>query len=303
MGIPELLQRLGPLVEQQDIFRVAAGKRLGVDGHVWLHQLAYRYAESIVVHGDYRPLACAFLKQAKSIKTRGIDLYFVFDGDVTPAKAHTDLERQEIRMKALEKILREGENPSQQSVRGAVTVGWVAVSAVIAKLREDGIAFVVAPNEADGQLSLMSKQNQVYGCCTVDRDFIVHGIDVIFFDVNWNTGQCKMYERRRVTELYGCASHLPRCEEPFLKLLQLCGPEVLTAYALAAGCDYGTKVAGVGPAKAVLCLQSLLDEHGPAVFENPSDVVEPLSLALKRISPGVLTASFIPWHHTDSFPL
>lgn len=82
-----------------------AGNALGVDWHVWLHQLAYAHAEDIIVRRDYLPLAKAFLQQAQSIMGQGVQLLFVFDGDPTRAKRVTDMARQQRRQRAYNALL------------------------------------------------------------------------------------------------------------------------------------------------------------------------------------------------------
>jgi len=79
MGLKDLLPELGPLVCMSNIYAVARGRRVDVDGHVWLHQLAYAHAQSIALDRVYQPLAINFLQQAHVALGRGLELLFVFD--------------------------------------------------------------------------------------------------------------------------------------------------------------------------------------------------------------------------------
>ena len=49
MGVPGLLKQVNPLLTKENIYNLCRGKALGVDGHVWLHQLAMASGQSIVV--------------------------------------------------------------------------------------------------------------------------------------------------------------------------------------------------------------------------------------------------------------
>ena len=284
MGIPGLLKQVGPLIKKENLFSIARGRRLGVDGHVWLHQLAYAFAQCIVVDKDYQPLARQFLQQALFAQSHGVSLVFVFDGAPTPAKRETDQARQVRRAKALAK-LQLGLEPDANTLRAAVGLGWPAVEAVIGLLRQYGIPYIVAPYEADVQLALLCEESMVWGVTTVDSDFILHGMKNIFFKVNWRTGRCHLYSR----ELLERPDEWPRTAEvdsPLLNLVRLAGVEVLLLFGLIVGCDYGTKVPGIGGKKGALCLVELCDACGPDILTEAAEAVAPLSEILQDHAPG-----------------
>ena len=118
MGVQALLKHLGPLIPRSNIYTKARGKRIGIDGHVWLHQLAYQFAEDIVVRGDYTSLA--FLQLSIVALGQGVELLFVFDGAPTPAKRQTD--QAPGRIALLEKLMdAAAEAIGEESAMGILT--------------------------------------------------------------------------------------------------------------------------------------------------------------------------------------
>ena len=75
---------------------------------------------------------------------------------------------------------------------------------------------------------------------------------------------------------------------PFLEALREGGLAVLTAYALAVGCDYGTKVKDIGPKTAVKCIERVISDHGKAPFENNSfdQLIDLLAAKMSAKAPG-----------------
>eukprot|EP00873_Tetraselmis_striata_P011890 jgi/Tetstr1/432154/TSEL_021611.t1 len=135
MGIPSLLKLVNPICEKTNLYALARGRRLGIDGHVWLHQLGYHHAQSLVLDKEYEPLAKHFLQQAQTVLGRGVDLLFVFDGAPMPAKRQTDAARQVNRAKAFAEVQYDGAEADPKMLRAAVTLGWPAVKAAISELR------------------------------------------------------------------------------------------------------------------------------------------------------------------------
>ena len=272
MGIPGLLKHVNSVCKRENIYYLCRGKRLGIDGHVWLHTLAYSSAQSIVVDKNFRPLAQAFLQQCFMVQGHGVELIFVFDGAPTPAKQVTDQGRQARRAKAVAQLHLD-QDPDPKTLRAAVSLGWPAVEAVINLLREHGIPYIVAPYEADAQLALLCRQGLIWAAATVDSDFIVHGLSNIFFRVNWRSGRCHFY-RREVLEnpaLWPAATST--CSD-LMELVKDVGLEALLCFGLLVGCDYVTKIKGVGPKLAVGLMKALMKSKGSWVLKDAFKMVD-----------------------------
>ena len=123
-----------------------------------------------------------------------------------------------------------------------------------------------APYEADAQLEFLCKEGLVWAVVTVDSDFIIHGMQRIFFKVNWRSGRCMFYERRVLENPGG--TWLEAHSTDFLQMVAQGGVQALLCYALVCGCDYGTKVRGVGPARSVKVMKLATDEHGLGLLRD-----------------------------------
>ena len=143
----------------------------------------------------------------------------------------------------------------------------------------------MAPYEADGQLAWLAQHGHIWAAATVDSDFIIHGIERVFFRVTWSSGSAAMWERSKAAD----CSIWPNedlWKTPFLLMLAECGLGFLTAYSLAAGCDYGTKVDGIGPGKALTACRRLKNEQGAACFNALEDNLSFLAAQLKALAKG-----------------
>ena len=167
------------------------------------------------------------------------------------------------------------------------------MEAVIRVLREYGIPYIVAPYEADAQLALLCRESLVWGVTTVDSDFIVHGMKRVFFKVNWKTGRCHLYCRQKLES----PASWPRSVEtntPLLNMVRSAGVEVLLLFGLVVGCDYGTKVSGIGGKKGVEILEDLCDSFGPDILTEAAEAIDILAELMYDRAPGECLFSFFP---------
>eukprot|EP00873_Tetraselmis_striata_P046093 jgi/Tetstr1/466357/TSEL_010887.t1 len=270
MGIPGLLTLVDPICEKTNLYALARGRRLGIDGYVWMHKLGYHHAQSIVLDKDYEPLAKHFLQQAQSVLGRGVDLSFVFDGAPTPAKRSTDSARQVRRAKAYAAVQYDGAEADPKMLRAAVSLGLPAVVAVLSQLRRAGIPYIVAPFEADAQLSLLARDGKIWAAVTIDSDFIIHGLPRVFFKVNWRSGRCLLYSKA-VLQDPDRWPELPSKFKPPQQLLPIvkdAGLPAMLCFGLLDGCDYGTKIRGVGVVKAAEILEDVVKQHGAVALQD-----------------------------------
>ena len=62
---------------------------MAIDGHGWLHRIAVRHAEQLVIHANATPIVEDFLAEAQLLNDYGILTTFVFDGEANSGKAST----------------------------------------------------------------------------------------------------------------------------------------------------------------------------------------------------------------------
>ena len=123
-------------------------------------------------------------------------------------------------------------------------------------LRLMGVPVIQAPGEAEAQCSYMCAKGKVDAVCTEDTDCLVFGASIMVRDVN--NKKEPLTEINRQAALEG----LKLTEEEFIDMCILCG------------CDYSSKIEGIGPVKAYKfiqemgCIEKVL-EH--CEFENKKD--------------------------------
>ena len=252
----DLIKHLDGGLQERNIFVDCRGQTVAIDGHVWLHEFARRHA---VAWGreDWVPIVDAVTQRAAHLLRAGIRTVFVFDGAPAPAKKATHDARTERRAKALENFFRNQDGDGPEVPHAAVSVTWDLVSASIDALRAKGFTYYVAPYEGDGQLAHLSLQGIVDAVFTVDTDLVVLGCKRTYLKVNYYTGSALLADQDKLP--------LPREHdkgEP-MNLRELMSKHddalaVLRTYAVLAGCDYDTKLRGVGPARAL----NLMNAHG-----------------------------------------
>ena len=253
----DLIKHLGDGLQERNIYVDCRGQTVAIDGHVWLHEFARRHA---VAWGDedWVPIVDEVTQRAARMLRAGITTVFVFDGASAPAKEGTDGARAERRAVALEEVFRnqDGDDAPSEVPHAAVTVTWDLVSASIDALRAKGFTYYVAPYEGDGQLAHLSLQGIVDAVFTVDTDLVVLGCKRTYLKVNYYTGSALLADQDELP------LPLPHDKGKPLNLRELMTKHgalaVLRTYAVLAGCDYDTKLRGVGPARAL----KLMNAHG-----------------------------------------
>lgn len=102
MGITGLLPLLSEIhtnIQLKDL----SGKRLGIDGYVWLHKVrlvdsekgAFGCAFELVQGISTRKYINYFMKRIMHLKNCGVVPFVVFDGGYLPIKGDTEKERKE----------------------------------------------------------------------------------------------------------------------------------------------------------------------------------------------------------------
>mmetsp|Transcript_18099 Transcript_18099/g.44936 ORF Transcript_18099/g.44936 Transcript_18099/m.44936 type:complete len:81 (+) Transcript_18099:480-722(+) len=75
------------------------------------------------------------------------------------------------------------------------------VTLVIDALRARGVAYFVAPYEADGQLATLSHAGLVDGILTMDTDLVVLGCAKVYMKINYYSGDATLVELATLGEV------------------------------------------------------------------------------------------------------
>ena len=184
MGIPRLLPFLRSISRPRHLCEYK-GSVAGIDGHVWLHRSIYTDAENFASGFDVNSHVRYFVRRIRKIVTSGIRPVVVFDGADLPAKRTTHRNRSSNRAVSMGRAVALREtglcSESYNEFAKATDLRFGLVRDIMEALREEGIEAVVAPYEADAQLTLLSKLGAVDFVMTEDSDLLVYGCTRVLF--------------------------------------------------------------------------------------------------------------------------
>lgn len=193
MGINGLLPLARDAIKNVHISDFA-GKRIAVDGFVWLHRGCLSCAKELAKNQHTTKYIAYFMQQVQLLLNNGIQPLIVFDGCDLPAKRVTNEKRRAERIEniriaqRLEErgLIQEASEHYQKSVEITPNVLYP----LFEKLRRNNIKFIVAPYEADAQLAYLAYNKIVDIVITEDSDLIVYQCPHTLFKLD-REGYCQ----------------------------------------------------------------------------------------------------------------
>ncbi|KAM0716149.1 hypothetical protein Q7P37_008663 [Cladosporium fusiforme] len=227
MGIQGLLPLLKSIHKPTHL-RNFAGKTIGIDAYGWLHRGTAACVIELAQGKPTRKYVDFAMNRVRMLIHFGVKPYLVFDGDYLPSKAHTEKDRaarrKESRRAGLQ-LLQEGKtSQAQQELQKAVDVTPLMAREMIEELKAAGIPYIVAPYEADSQLTYLEQQGLIQGVLSEDSDLLVFGVRCLLTKLD-QYGECVMIRRDDFTA----------CREVSLVGWQLSDFRIM---AMLSGCDY-----------------------------------------------------------------
>lgn len=177
MGISGLLPALKPLIKSSNI-QFFRQKRIAVDTYSWMHKALYGALDDLLVDENSLKWIHYCLKYLDMLLFYEIEVYLVFDGANLPAKARTEESRALSRQKNYElgqQLMNNGDKAQGRNLLARsvdVTPRMAAQFIKICKEYRPTVKCIVAPYEADAQLSFLSRNNIVDCVITEDSDCI-----------------------------------------------------------------------------------------------------------------------------------
>ncbi|KAL9114726.1 MAG: hypothetical protein Q9227_001404 [Pyrenula ochraceoflavens] len=176
------------------------------------------------------------LKQVRMLLHFGVQPYLVFDGDHLPGKAETERERyerrQESKLRGLGLYHAGRISQAHQELQKAVDVTPQMARDFIDELKRLKIPYIVAPYEADAQLTYLEKKGIIDGIISEDSDLLVFGA------------------KRLLTKLdqYGGCVEINRIDFGACRDISLIGwtDADFRCMAILSGCDYLPSINKVG---------------------------------------------------------
>lgn len=246
MGVKELLPLLKSVTQKVHLSQLQ-GCRVAIDASSWMYRAAMTCSKELVLTGQPSPAFYSYLrKRINQLKQYGIiTMIFVFDGCDCEAKQAENERRTASKLKHWKLAMEEEEigdaNAAERYYQQAVSIDYGVIKSVVAMLEEMSLPYVMAPFEADPQLSYLCNHNLVDIVISEDSDLLAYGCEAVLFKLDnegcgdlitysavfrepafqdWNTLQFQMF-----CCLLGC-DYVPR----------IYGIGVKTAYSLICKC-------------------------------------------------------------------
>ena len=177
------------------------------------------------------------MHRIKMLRHYGVEPYVVFDGDYLPSKLHTESFRSTRRADHLSAGLRfhaaKSHSKATEQFQKCIDITPEMAYHFILALRKEGIAYVVAPYEADAQLAFLEKRGVISAIVTEDSDLLVFGASTLLLKMS-QFGDCVEIKRERFANVTGQITLHGFTDEDFRHM------------AILSGCDYLPSVNGVG---------------------------------------------------------
>ena len=178
MGIQGLLTVLKPLTRDVHM-KDFKNKTAAVDVMNWLYKGAYSCAYELCTDTDSFSYLAFPLKMLKMLRSHRINTICVFDGIHLKAKEETEKTRRDNKMK--NRLLGEtfdtaGKKEEARKYYGrSMTLKTRMIDLFMDILERLGFSYIVAPYEADAQISYMCREGIVDFAISEDSDLLVYG--------------------------------------------------------------------------------------------------------------------------------
>lgn len=236
-----------------------------VDTNGWIHRACYSCADRIYMGEPTEMFIHYCLNFCKILEKHRITPILVFDGQSLPAKSETKLARQKRKQEKREEIevlLRKGrESEARWLMRQCVDVTFEMCRQVIERCRQKQIDCLVAPFEADAQITYLVNNNLADYAITEDSDLLAFGCKRALYKLD------REFERGKMIDM----SHLNRCFKNLnLRKFQL--------MCILSGCDYVSNIPGIGIGRARKFFESFIEDP---TAENMHVILQKLPSVLK----------------------
>ncbi|KAH9797541.1 exonuclease 1 [Citrus sinensis] len=239
MGIQGLLPLLKSIMIPIHI-KELEGCCVAVDTYSWLHKGALSCSRELCKglptsrHIDY----C--MHRVNLLRHYGVKPILIFDGGLLPMKIEQENKRARSRKENLARAIEcESEGNSSASYefyQKAVDISPSIAHELIQVLKQQNVSYIVAPYEADAQMTFLAVSKQVEAVITEDSDLIPFGCSRIIFKMDkFGQGvefQCSMLQKNKDLSFGGFTKQM---------LLEMC---------ILSGCDYLQSLPGMGLKRA-----------------------------------------------------
>ncbi|KAL3616962.1 hypothetical protein CASFOL_039356 [Castilleja foliolosa] len=265
MGIQGLLPLLKSIMNPIHI-KELEGCCVAVDTYSWLHKGAFSCSTDLCKgqptskHIDY----C--MNRVNMLRHYGVKPVLVFDGGHLPMKGDQEIKRARSRKENLSRALEHEANGNRSAAyecfQKAVDISPSVAYDLIQVLKKENVSYVVAPYEADAQMTFLALDKRVDAVITEDSDLIAFGCPRIIYKMD-KFGQGVEFKN----EMLKYNKELNLAEFNQTMLLEMC---------ILSGCDYLPSLPGMGLKKAHTLIKK---------FKNHENVIKHLKYSNIEVSP------------------
>lgn len=239
MGIQGLLPLLKSIMVPIHI-KDLEGCSVAVDTYSWLHKGALSCCRELCKseptsrHVDY----C--MHRVNLLRHYGVKPILVFDGGHLPMKNEQEIKRARSRKENLARAIEHescgNTSAAYECYQKAVDISPTIAYELIQVLKQENIPYVVAPYEADAQMTFLALNKHVDAVITEDSDLIPFGCPRIIYKMDkYGQGVEFQYSRLQNTKELNLAGFTKQM------ILEMC---------ILSGCDYLQSLPGMGLKKA-----------------------------------------------------
>ncbi|GAU18778.1 hypothetical protein TSUD_80670 [Trifolium subterraneum] len=239
MGIQGLLPLLKSIMVPIHI-KDLHGCSVAIDTYSWLHKGALSCSTDLCKgiptsrHIEY----C--MHRVNLLRHYGVKPILVFDGGLLPMKIEQENKRARSRKDNFERAVEHESNGNSSAAyecyQKAVDISPLIARELIQVLKQENVQYIVAPYEADAQMTFLAVSRQVDAVITEDSDLIPFGCPRIIFKMDkFGQGvqfQSSMLQKNKELNFEGFNRQM---------LLEMC---------ILSGCDYLPSLPGMGLKKA-----------------------------------------------------
>ncbi|XP_010499473.1 PREDICTED: exonuclease 1 [Camelina sativa] len=266
MGIQGLLPLLKSIMVPVHI-KDLEGCIVAVDTYSWLHKGALSCSRELCKGLPTKRHIQYCMHRVNLLRHHGVKPILVFDGGPLPMKLEQENKRARSRKENLARALEHEANGNSSAAyecySKAVDISPSIAHELIQVLRQENVDYVVAPYEADAQMTFLAINNQVDAIITEDSDLIPFGCPRIMF---------KMDKFGHGVEFQ--ASKLPKNKDLCLSGFS---SQMLLEMCILSGCDYLQSLPGMGLKRA----HALITK-----FKSYDRVIKHLKYSTVSVPPG-----------------
>ncbi|KAK1740119.1 exonuclease 1 [Skeletonema marinoi] len=252
MGVKGLLPCLQSITRLVSLERYR-GLTVAVDAMSWLHKGVFacdvkalaksqrdRSEESSSTPPSVDMKCINFtMRKAESLRANfGMEVILVIDGDSLPCKKEENEKRRAERDNAFQKAVAAEQGGDSRAARRfyaqSCSVTHKIRYELIKACKQAGVAFLVAPYEADAQMARMAHTGMVDLVITEDSDTLVYGCPRVLFKIDFDTNQGQEIQVMR---------DLGKNESPSFRNWT---HDMFVFMCILSGCDYCDGIPGIG---------------------------------------------------------